>query len=238
MRWLFGPDDHGGRDDRPAGGCHADLIDADDARRAGAPERGARNERWGLDGAHSALSGLAERYARASVRAGYRSDPVDLDGVVAAGARAQSGYRGSSSALPQGRGLADPLAQEVQLGPANLAVADDLDLLDPRAVDLERPLDADAARDLADGDGAGDPAAAEAHDVALEDLDSLLAALDDARDDADGVARGEGREVGADLVGDDLVEHVHGGGSLIVWAARRCRMSNGCGWSGPTGGGV
>src|SRR5215212_11574575 len=65
---------------------------------------------------------------------------------------------GARSALAQRRGLADALAQEVQLGAPHATVADDLDLLDPRAVHHERALHADAARDLPDGDRAGDAA--------------------------------------------------------------------------------
>src|SRR5688572_18390405 len=115
----------------------------------------------------------------------------------------------SAAAFAQGRGLADPLAQEVQLGAADLAVADDFDLLDARAVDLEGALDPDAGRDPPDGDGASDPAAAQPHDGSLEHLDALAVALDDLRRDLHGVTRGEFRQVGAELVLDDLVEHVH-----------------------------
>src|SRR6185295_7719820 len=118
---------------------------------------------------------------------------------------------GPGAALAQRRRLAHAVAQEVQLGAAGLAVAHDLDLLDARAVDHERPLHADAARDLPNGDRAGDATATQAHDRALEDLDALLAALDHARRDLDRVAGGELGQVGADLVGDDLVEDVHGG---------------------------
>src|SRR6476620_6330030 len=74
------------------------------------------------------------------------------------------------------RGLAHAIAQEVQLRAADLAVAEDLDLLDPRAVDLERALDPDARRDPADGDRGRDPAAADAHDETLEHLDALAGA--------------------------------------------------------------
>src|SRR5258706_9866679 len=119
------------------------------------------------------------------------------------------GCRTSGTALLQRGGLADAVSQEVKLCPAYLPVADDLDLFDSRAVDLERALDANAAGDLPDRDRSGDAPAAEAHDRALEDLDPLLAAFDDASGDADGVARGELGQVGADLVGDDLVEDVH-----------------------------
>src|SRR3990170_3427127 len=121
---------------------------------------------------------------------------------------ARSGVRPS---LAEGRGLPDALAQEVQLGPAGHAMAHDVDLLDARAVDLERPLHADAAGDLADRNRATDPTSPETHDRPLEDLDALLAALDDASEDADGVTAGEDRKVGSEMVGDDLVEHVHGG---------------------------
>ena len=54
------------------------------------------------------------------------------------------------------------------------------------------------------------PAAAQAHDGPLEDLDALAVALDDLGRDLDGVTGGEFGEVGAKLVLDDLVEHGHG----------------------------
>src|SRR5699024_2822061 len=77
------------------------------------------------------------------------------------------------AALAEGRGLAGPLTEEVQLGAAHLAVAQDLDLVDARAVDLERPLDSHARGDAANRDGPGDAAAAQPHHDALEDLDAL-----------------------------------------------------------------
>ena len=67
-----------------------------------------------------------------------------------------------------------------------------------------------AARDPTDGDRALDAAAAKAHDGPLEDLDALPGALDDARVDSHGVAGGELRKVGPDLILNYLVEHVHG----------------------------
>src|SRR6185503_9729026 len=51
------------------------------------------------------------------------------------------------ASLAEGRSLADPLAQEVQLGATHLAVTQDFDLVDPRAVDLERALHADTGCD-------------------------------------------------------------------------------------------
>ena len=96
---------------------------------------------------------------------------------------------GLAALAKRGCGLADAVAKEVQLGAADLAVADDLDLLDPRAVELERALDTDARRDPADRDGGRDAAVAHAHHEALEDLDPLAVALDDLGGDLDGVAR-------------------------------------------------
>src|SRR5258705_13982486 len=123
------------------------------------------------------------------------------------------------SALAEGRSLADAIAQEVELGASRDTVADDLDLLDARAVDLERPLDTDPGRDAPDRDGAGDPSAAQAHDGPLEDLDPLAVALDDLGRHLDGVTGGKVGQVGAELVLDDLVEHGHGAVPDSIWAA-------------------
>src|SRR3972149_8689313 len=130
-------------------------------------------------------------------------------------------------ALAEGGGLADALAQEVELGSAGHAVAHDLDLLDARRVDLESALDADAGAQRAHGDRASDPAPAQAHDRALEDLDALAVALDDLGRDAHGVAGGELGQVGAGLVRGDLVQNVHRalltGGSWLGMGGRRAR---------------
>src|SRR5262245_37916738 len=115
---------------------------------------------------------------------------------------------------------------------------DDLDLLDPRAVDLERPLDADPARDPADRDRAGDPAAAEAHHDALEDLDPLAVALDDLGRHLDRVAGGDLGKVGAELVGGDLVEHVHWAFLVDDRQPEAAERLSGVGPNRSTGGGV
>jgi len=111
----------------------------------------------------------------------------------------------------RGGGLAYAVAQEVQLGAPDLTVPNDLDPLDPRAVDLERALDADARCDPAHGDRGRDAAVAHPHHEALEHLDALAVALDDLGGDLHGVAGRDLGKVGAQLVLDDLVEHVHGG---------------------------
>src|SRR5262245_12639621 len=143
--------------------------------------------------------------SRAAGRAGNRTTPPKR------GRRCVRRTLAPGPALAERRGLADALPQEVQLGPADLAVADDLDLLDPRAVDLERPLHADAAGDPPDGDRPGDAAAAEPHDGALEHLDPLAVALDDLGRHLDRVTRSDLGQVSAELVGDDFVEDVHWG---------------------------
>src|SRR3954453_3573723 len=113
-------------------------------------------------------------------------------------------------ALAQGGGLADALAQEVELRTTSDAVTHNLDLLDARRVNLECALDADAAADAADGDRSADAAATQAHDGALEDLDALAVALADAGRNAHGVAGGKLRQVGAQLFRADLVDDAHG----------------------------
>ena len=57
------------------------------------------------------------------------------------------------AALGDAGALADAAAQVVELGPAHVAAGDDLEPLDLRRVQRERPLDADAERLLADGEG-------------------------------------------------------------------------------------
>src|SRR4029079_2675540 len=84
-----------------------------------------------------------------------------------------------------------------------------------RAVDLEGPLDADTRGDAPDGDRAGDATAAQAHDGPLQHLDALAVALDDLGGDLHGVTRGELRQVGTELILDDLVEHVH---AAVPWS--------------------
>src|SRR5215213_8046515 len=77
------------------------------------------------------------------------------------------------------RGLAAQVAQVVQLGAADVAAADDLDLVQDRRMHREGALDADAETDLADGERLADALALAADDGALEDLDARAVALDD-----------------------------------------------------------
>src|SRR5215208_1754067 len=159
-----------------------------------------RRRSWRRVGTMTAIELQGSPSRRRRIERPRRSGAINVASVAASAIRA---------AFPERRGLADSLPQEVQLRPSHLAVADDLDLLDPRAVDLERPLNADPARDPANRDRAGDPTAAQAHDSALEDLDPLAVPLDDLGRDLDGIARRDLREIRSELVGDDLVEDGH-----------------------------
>src|SRR5205807_4292838 len=70
-------------------------------------------------------------------------------------------------------------SQVVQAPLAHVAVAQDLDLVDARRVDHERPLHADAMRDAPDREVLAQAATRDADDRALEHLDALARALDD-----------------------------------------------------------
>src|SRR6202034_2742815 len=84
---------------------------------------------------------------------------------------------GGLPALLDPGGLAAQVAQVVQLGAADATTGDGLDLVDRRAVQRERALDADAVAHLAHGEGLPQAAAlAPDHDT-LEDLDAGAVAL-------------------------------------------------------------
>src|SRR5512134_1896020 len=96
----------------------------------------------------------------------------------ATGASADRITESVGAALAERGGLADPVAEEVELRASCNAVTDHLDLLDARRVHHEGALHADAARDAANGDLLVQAAAAHAHYGALEDLDPLTGSLD------------------------------------------------------------
>src|SRR3954466_6920629 len=109
-------------------------------------------------------------------------------------------------------GLPTEVAQVVQLGPADVAAGHDLDLLEDRRVERERPLDTHAEGDLADREGAADAGALHPDHHALEDLDAGARAFGDLDVDLDGVSGPEVGEVvalgGVAQVGDgtDVVD--------------------------------
>jgi len=102
--------------------------------------------------------------------------------------------------LLEAGGLADLVAEVVQLGAANLAAASDLDSNNLGRVHGERALDADAERDLANREGLTIACAVTADDRALENLDTLTSTLDDLVAHLDVVSDLEGRQVVTDLL--------------------------------------
>src|SRR6202007_711084 len=86
---------------------------------------------------------------------------------------------GLVAALLDPRCLAAQCPQVVELGPADAAPADRLDLVDRRAVHGEGPLHADAVADLADGEGLPGSAALTPDHHALEHLDTRAVTLCD-----------------------------------------------------------
>ena len=84
--------------------------------------------------------------------------------------------------------LAGQIAQIVELGAANLAVALDFDLVDVRAVEREDTLDAFAIGDAAHGDGFGVAGSLAGNHGSGEYLDAFFPAFFDFVVDANGVA--------------------------------------------------
>ena len=127
--------------------------------------------------------------------------------------------------------LAGAAAQIIELGPADLAAADNLDRFDARAVERKDALDALAVRQLAHGEGRVEAGIAPRDAHALERLDPLAVALDDPDVDPHGVAGAEIRDrLVAGNPGEmfllDFLDDVHGPTRLSPVAARRI---------GPTG---
>src|SRR5205823_3156369 len=96
------------------------------------------------------------------------------------------------AALAHPRALADPLAQVVELGPADVTASGDLDPLDLGRVHRERAFHAYAEGLLADRERLAHPVALALEDDSLEHLRAPSRALDDLEVDADPVA---GREL-------------------------------------------
>src|SRR3954447_17744611 len=120
------------------------------------------------------------------------------------------------------RRFPDPVAQVVELRPADVAARDDLDLGEDRRVHREGPLDADSEADLAHGEGLPGTAALAADDRALEDLDPLARALDHTDVDLQAVAGSELGFVVAQLGAVDEVGFVHREGLRTAGESLRC----------------
>lgn len=117
--------------------------------------------------------------------------------------------RGLVALLLETSGLADLVAEEVELGAADLAAADDLDLLDLRRVNREGTLDTHTEADLADGEGLTVRSTMTAGDDALEHLGTLASTLDDLVVDLDGIADVERRQVFTNLLQLYCADDVH-----------------------------
>jgi hypothetical protein len=98
--------------------------------------------------------------------------------------------RGSSNIALDLSSLAGTTTQIEQLGAANLALADNGDLLNEGAVDGEDTLNADTVGNAANGKGLCNAAVLLSNDGALESLDTLTLAFLDANVNADGIAWG------------------------------------------------
>src|SRR6476620_725990 len=90
--------------------------------------------------------------------------------------------------------LADLATQVVELRAVHVADRLHLDLVDLRRVQRQRPLHADAERDLPDREGLTRTGSLALQHQALEDLDPLARTLDHPKVDAHGVARLEARD--------------------------------------------
>ena len=85
-------------------------------------------------------------------------------------------------------GLAGAAAQVEQLCTANLTAANNLNVLDARAVDREHTLNTNTIRGAADGEGLRDAAMLLSNIGTFDSLDSLLVAFLDTDGHADGIA--------------------------------------------------
>ncbi len=115
-------------------------------------------------------------------------------------------------ALFEACSLSDLVAEEVQLGAADLGSADDLDLLDLGRVDGKLPLDTDPEGDFANREGLTVTGTMPGNDHTLEDLDPLAGTFHNAIVDLDGVADLKGRKVVTDLLllnGSDDIQFVY-----------------------------
>ena len=104
--------------------------------------------------------------------------------------------------------LAAQVAQVVKLRAADAAPAGDLDGLQVRGVNREGTLNTDAEGDLADGEGLADAGALTTDADTLEELCTLVVALDNLYVYFEGIAWAEGRDIVAQLCCIDLVNDV------------------------------
>src|SRR5688572_12801055 len=101
--------------------------------------------------------------------------------------------------LADARRLALEIAQVVEARATDLAAGQHLHAVHHRRVQRKDTLDADAVRDLADGERGARGAAGALDANALEGLDALLLALLDLHEDLDGVTDAEIGDIAFEL---------------------------------------
>src|ERR1700722_5098475 len=149
-------------------------------------------------------------------------------GSIWVSARQRSAGGRGLPALLDPRGLTAQVAQVVELGTADAATGDGLDLVNRRAVHRERALDANAVADLPHGEGLPQATALATDHDTLENLDAGAVAFRHLYVHLQGVTRAEVRNVSPDLgllkLGD---RGVHGGCFLSPGRNARQRASGG-----------
>src|SRR5579864_4781535 len=103
----------------------------------------------------------------------------------------------------------DLFPQIKELGAADPAFAENLDLLDAGRVEREGPLDADAVGDPTDGKRRAQPAAAAPDHGTLERLQTIAAALRHLHVHAHGISGGKRRQSRSDLLAFDRGDPLH-----------------------------
>src|SRR4029450_9696557 len=134
------------------------------------------------------------------------------------------------------RGLPDAVAQVIELGPADVAPSDPLDLGDRRRMQGERALHPDPVADLADLEGLTQARARAPDHDALEHLDAFLLPLDHPDVHLEGVAGSELGDVTAEACLVDQIGGVHRA-SLRRWRRYRREGEGGLGRGGGQRGG-
>lgn len=116
---------------------------------------------------------------------------------------------GSGLFLHVRSGLADTITKVIQLGATNFALLDDFDLRQLRGMNLEYTLDTFSVGDLANGEGFVEARPAASEDDSLENLDSFLTTLDNARVNVDGISLRKLGNFVFHLLALDFINHVH-----------------------------
>jgi hypothetical protein len=105
--------------------------------------------------------------------------------------------------------FAEASAEVIELRTTNFSALHNLDLSEFGGVNLENTLNTFAVGNLTDCERIVETRSATSEDDAFEDLDTLFAALDNARVNIHGVALREIRNIVFHLLAFDFINHVH-----------------------------